>query len=134
MIATERLHYAAGRSFAADAEPVAQLLMKYALPANFIEDLKNHVGIFEKVTTDYAAALRQCEAGRTAIDKLMDQANDATVHLDALVRNSFRNDPTELSVWDAATKYGRSKRKKDGKEEPSSEQAPSPPDAAAAAA
>ena len=64
----------------------------------------------------------------------MDQANDATVRLDALVRNTFRNDPTELSVWDVATKYGRSKSKKDGEEEPSSDEAASPPAAAAPAA
>ena len=125
---------AAGRAFAVHAAPVADSLIQYALRASFIEDLNKNVQLFETALADHEQALHRCKDGAALIEKAMQEASNATIHLDALFRNSFRNDPAALSAWDDATRSGWSRRKTNDKENESSAPAPSPPDNAAATA
>jgi hypothetical protein len=115
----------AGRSFAEDAAPNSAVFITHALPASFIEDLKTDVQNFEQAIKNSSDGDHACDAVMNTIDATMDQAVAAAKRLDALVRNTFRDDSTKLDEWDRASELGRSKSKPaEGETKPAAQSPP----------
>ena len=97
---------AAARSFAENAEPASAIFVKHALPADFIKALSTTIENFEEAGNNYAEAGRASAAIAMDIQTTLQRALAASKLLDAIVRNTFRNDPMKLAEWDRACQSG----------------------------
>jgi hypothetical protein len=92
----------AARAFAQDAQPFADAFVAHAMPATFLTDLQADIERFEQAMRDHSAGKETHIAARAAIDAAIDKGLTAVQHLDAIVLNQFRTDPSTLAVWASA--------------------------------
>jgi hypothetical protein len=102
---------AAGRSFVEDAAPLSAVFIKHALPADFLEVLKADIQGFEQAVRNLIDGVYARDAVTATIDAAMKKAIAASKGLDAIVRNTLRDDFTKLDQWDRASEFGRAKPK-----------------------
>jgi hypothetical protein len=95
------------RTFASDAAPLKDEFTRRGLAATFIEDLSEEAD-------EFAASINQKAQGRSAhvaasaeIDELIEQGMRTARELDALVRNTFADDPATLAAWESASHVER---------------------------
>jgi hypothetical protein len=93
---------AAARAFADDAAPMAGAFVAHNLPASFIDDLRAGIDRLEQAIQQQTAGKEAQAAARVGIDAAIADGFTATQHLDAVVRNRFRNDPATLAAWQSA--------------------------------
>ena len=99
-----------------DAAPLAAIFIKYAMPSNFLEALNGRVRKFERAREEYANGKTACSAGNKALRASLQEALAAARRFDAIMRNTFRNDPATLEAWKTACRIPRGSRPK--KEDP----------------
>ncbi len=116
----------AARSAVRDAEPVAGVFISHAMPANFIEALEMKVRRLEQAREEHANGKTACELGEKELRESLRKAVAAARTFDAVMQNTFRNDPITLEGWKTACRLARVARKKEDLQITSS--SPAPPD------
>jgi hypothetical protein len=101
---------AAARSFAQDAEPLKAEFIRRGLPANFLEDLDAGITEFEQSISSRAHVTGARVAATAAIDDAIERGMNAVRELEAIVRNTFRDDPATLAQWTSASHTERTSR------------------------
>lgn len=100
-----------GGAFAADALPLKNDFIRFSMPANFIEDLNDHIQEFEA-----ALILQQTGRGthvraKAGINDSLEDALDAIRQLDAIVPNLSQENPEMLAAWTSAHRVERAARR-----------------------
>ncbi|MEW6738170.1 MAG: hypothetical protein AB1489_43250, partial [Acidobacteriota bacterium] len=98
------------RAFLADATPLAQEFLRYEIPANFLDDLKQDIADFEQAINTFNAGTETQVSATAAIDDTMDKGINAVRKLDPIIRNKYRDDPALLSAWISASHTERASR------------------------
>jgi hypothetical protein len=119
---------AAARSFAQDAEPLKAEFIRRGLPQDFIDDLNADIESFEEATSNSAQKAGSRVAATVAIDEAIERGMKAVRELDAIVRNTFRDDPAALAGWTSASHTERAPRSEPPK--PAAQSSQSNPNAA----
>jgi hypothetical protein len=113
------------QAFALDAAPLKADLIRYALPANFLVDLDGHIDAFASaINIQHTGRGRQVSA-TAGIDDALARALSAVRQLDAIVRNTFHDDPQRLAAWESARHVQRTARTKQSKQTPPAAAPPS---------
>ncbi len=97
-------------AFAADAEPYKAEFIRYALPADFLEDLRADIAAFETATREQTVTGMSATAAGDAIDDAIAAGLDAVRDLDALARVKYRDDAGQLAAWTRAAHVERPTR------------------------
>lgn len=101
---------AAARSFAADVVSLKAEFVRRGLPADFVEDLNADVEAFAASIDGKAQKAGERVAATAAIDSAVERGVNAVRELDAIVRNTFRQDPAALAEWTSASHTERAPR------------------------
>jgi hypothetical protein len=94
-------------AFATDAVAYKDEFIKFGLPADFIEDLTADIAAYEAAETEQSHSTGAHVAATQAIDTVLERALTLKRQLDAVVRNTYRNDPAALAAWLSATHIER---------------------------
>jgi uncharacterized protein (DUF924 family) len=100
------------QAFATDAVPLKQDFLRFAMPADFLDDLDEHIADFESALTRQHAGRGRQVMATASMDDALGRALAAVRQLDAIVRNTFRNDPARLAAWESARHVKREARTK----------------------
>jgi hypothetical protein len=92
---------ATGRSFARDAEPVADRFIVRGMPTTFVTDLNGLVDAFEKSIRGRQTGKDQRIATRARIEAALASALSAVQQLDVIVVNQLQDDPVTMAVWES---------------------------------
>lgn len=103
---------AAARAALADAPAWQATFIEYGLPADFLEDLNADIAAFQAASDAQAASRSQRITATAAIDDLIERGMKIVRRLDAIVRNTFRNDPAKLAAWESARHVERLPRRR----------------------
>jgi hypothetical protein len=102
---------AAARSFVKDIGPHEALLIEWGLDEDFLEQLAESVGDFERSLTAAGTAVGE-QVGTTAgIGEEVREGMIVRRQLDVIVRNQYKNNPGKLAAWQSAWHIGYPKRK-----------------------
>src|SRR5499427_9137942 len=123
----------AARSFARDAAHLKAPFLARGLPKTFIADLRAAVDAFERASQHRFVARARRGAARARIRTTIDSALIALNRLDAIVLNTFRDEPAFLTDWTSAKHVTRARTSRQRKPTPSLPPAPAGPMPAAAA-
>lgn len=96
----------------ADAAPLKNEFIRFAMPANFLDELNDLVAEFRSALTNQQTGKSHQVMASAAIDDTLDEALSAVRQLDAIVRNTYHDDPAELAAWTSARHVERSPRTK----------------------
>lgn len=110
--ANDQTLLADARAFATDALPLKATFIEYGMPAYFLEDLDEDIADFEAALNAQSTGKRQRVAATAAIDDLIERGMNIARRLDAIVRNTFRDNPAKLAAWLSARHIERSPRRK----------------------
>jgi hypothetical protein len=110
--ANDQTLIAAARAFAKDALSLKAKFIEYGLAEDFIEDLNEDVADFEVAVNAQAAGLRQQVTATAAIDEVIERGMKIIRRLDAIVPNTFRDNPAKLAAWQSARHVERAPRHK----------------------
>jgi hypothetical protein len=97
----------AAQSFGRDAAPLKAQFLAHGLPKAFLADLQAALDAFERATQDRLAARETRAAARAGIGTAIDSARAALTRLDAIVRNTLRDEPALLATWTSARRVTR---------------------------
>ncbi len=103
---------AAARAIAADAVPFKQTFIDYGLPSDFLEDLSADIAAFETAINAQESGRRGHVTATAAIDEIIERGMKIVRRLDAIVRNTFRDDPASLAAWLSARHVERAARRR----------------------
>ena len=109
----------AARSFGRDAAHLKAQFLAHGLPKTFIADLRAAVDAFERASQDRFAARARRGAARAGIRTAIDSALIALNRLDAIVLNTFRDEPAFLADWTRAKHVTRARTRRQRKPTPS---------------
>jgi hypothetical protein len=112
---------ALGQAAATDAVQWKNVFISYAMPADFIEELNADIDDSKNAINRQEKGKGHKVMARVAFDEALDRALNAIRRLDAIVRNTFHNDPVKLAGWERARHVERTPRSK------TAPQATSPP-------
>ena len=101
-----------GQAFAADAAPLKNDFIRFALPADFLDDLNAHLSDFAAAMTSQHTGLGEQVEATAAFDDALESAMSAVRQLDAVARNTFHDDPARLAAWESARRVERAARTK----------------------
>jgi hypothetical protein len=111
----------AARAFKADAEPLKAHFMAHEMPADFLDELQEHIDDFEEAISDQSSGVGNRVAAGAALDEVIERGNDLVRKLDAIVRNKYANNAAVLAEWTSASHTERAPRRA------KPEQPPAPP-------
>ena len=109
MAEQERL--ATARTFAEEAVPLKDELVRRGLPANFLEALNDTIDALQELISSKAEMIRARVAARLSATEDAGQGREAVREFGAIVRNIFRDDPAALAEWESASHTERSSRR-----------------------
>jgi hypothetical protein len=101
---------AAARSFAEDALPLKAEFIWRGLPANFLDDLQAGITELEQAVDRKGQLSGESVAASAAIDEAIDRGMQIVRELDAIVRNTFRDNDVTLAEWASARHVERAPR------------------------
>ena len=90
------------QAFATDAAALKADFLRFAAPADFLEDLEEHIEEFESATQQQHTGRGRQVMASASMDDALERALAAIRQLDAIELNSFRNDPARLAAWESA--------------------------------
>ncbi len=99
------------QAFAADALPLQNDFIRFAMPTTFIDDLNEHITDFQAALSNQQTGVSTQVMATASIDDELADALDAKRQLDAIVRNTFRDDAARLAGWTSASHVERRTRK-----------------------
>jgi hypothetical protein len=108
----------AAQAFATDAAALKQEFLRFAMPADFLEDLDEQIADFESASARQHTGKGRQVMATAALDDALGRALTAVRQLDAIVRNTFRKDPARLAAWETARHVKRAARSKEGAQPP----------------
>jgi len=97
---------------AVDAAPIKNDFIRFAMPADFLEDLNGHIAEFQTALTTQQTGKGHRVMATAAIDDTLEDALSAVRQLDAIVRNTFHDDPARLAAWSSASHVERAPKRK----------------------
>ena len=112
------------KAFATDAAALKADFLRFAAPADFLEDLGEHIEEFERAMTQQHAGRGRQVMATASMDDALERALAAIRQLYAIVRNTFRNDPARLAAWESARHVRRAPRAKQPAQTPPASSAP----------
>ncbi len=95
-----------------DAAPAVDMFVNHAMPRDFLDVLKNKIQRFEEAREEYAKAKTAWTVGQRTLEETFKKAQTASSGFDAIIRNTFRDDPVTLEAWNDACRVQRSSTKK----------------------
>jgi hypothetical protein len=98
------------RTFAQEAEAYKQEFTRRGLRADFLEHLAADTSSFEQLIDGRSNDEGARVAATAAIDAAIERGTDAVRELDAVVRNTFRDDAAALAEWTSASHVERAAR------------------------
>lgn len=98
---------AAARVFADDADLLKQKFMDYGMDESFIDDLRDKADALEQSLSEAKSAIGNRVGATDSLEQEITQTNKLVVSLDPIVRRIYRNDPTNLSAWNYASRVER---------------------------
>jgi hypothetical protein len=101
----------AARAFKADAEPLKAHFIAHELPADFLDELQEHIDDFENAISDQSSGVGNRVAAGAALDEVIERGNDIVRKLDAIVRNKYANNAAVLAEWTSAGHTERAPRR-----------------------
>ncbi len=107
---TDQALRTAGRACAADAVPLAGAFQQHEMPANFVDALHADIAALEEALSGRARSRDAHVAATAALDATMERGIKAVRRLQAMVRNTFRDDPAALAAWESASHVERRAR------------------------
>jgi hypothetical protein len=110
--ATDQELLATAQAFAKDAVQWKSTFISYAMPADFIDELNADIDDFKSAMNRQEKGKGHKVMARVAFDEALDRALSAIRRLDAIVRNTFHNDPVKLAGWERARHVERTPRSK----------------------
>lgn len=99
------------RTFADDAEPLKAEFIKRGLASDFVEELREAADNFDAAINRKSQGRGKHVAATAGIDDLVERGVRVVRELDALVRNTFAEDPSALAAWESASHVERPTRK-----------------------
>jgi hypothetical protein len=118
--ATDQLLLATAEAAVADATPLKNDFIRFAMPANFLVDLTERVAEFRNALTEQQTGKGKSVMANAAMDEVRASVMAAIRQLDAIVPNTFHDDPARLAAWLTARHVERSPRPKKTPSEPAS--------------
>jgi hypothetical protein len=112
--ATDQLLLGTAEAFVADATPLKDDFIRFAMPANFLTDLTEQVAEFRSALTQQQTGKGKSVMANAAMDDVRAAALADIRQLDAIVPNTFADDPPRLAAWMTARHVERSPRTKKG--------------------
>lgn len=101
---------ARARNFAQEAEAYKQEFLRRGMPTDFLAHLAADITTFEQLIEGRAKEESARVAATAAIDGAIERGMAAVRELDAIVRNTFRDDPAALAGWTSASHVERAAR------------------------
>ncbi|MGB7922629.1 MAG: hypothetical protein WCF57_05235, partial [Pyrinomonadaceae bacterium] len=95
------------RSFAADAAPLKTEFVRRGLAADFLDTLASLIANFEAAITHRLDSKTTQVTATAALKDLIRQGMVIKTKLDAIVRNTYANDPATLAAWTSASHVER---------------------------
>lgn len=109
------------------ATPIAAEFTSRGLPATFLTDMQDAIDAVSAAQQAQAAALVQQTAATAALAAALKQERDIVRQLDAIIRNTFRDDPAALAAWDSASHIESGPKKAAAGEDADNNAPPAPP-------
>lgn len=109
--ATDQELIGTAQSSAADALILKSAFIRYAMPAEFLDELNDHIEAFQRALSTQQTGKGSQVMATAAIDDTLEEALDVVRQLDAIVPNTFHNDPARLAAWASARHVERAARK-----------------------
>lgn len=106
------------RAFLADATPLKSDFLRFAMPPDFLDELAAHIEDFETALNAQQTGKGQKIAAGAAFDDDLGDALSAVRQLDAIVRNTYHDNPAKLAEWESARHVERASRAKAAKPTP----------------
>lgn len=103
------------RAIATAAEPLKAKFIEYGLPADFLEDLETKIESFVEATERQNAGKEARVSATASIDDAIERGMSALRRVDAIVRNTFRDDAAMLAAWESAKHVERARTKHEKK-------------------
>jgi hypothetical protein len=87
--------------------------LRYAVPRDFVEDLKIRVRAAEEAMQQRSVARSQHRSSTSRMAVLLKEGTQAVQELDVIFASVFRNDPVQMTVWKSVRRVkGLPQRKK----------------------
>jgi uncharacterized protein (DUF2342 family) len=118
--ATDQLLLAIAEAFVTDATPLRNDFIRFAMPGNFLEDLSDHIAAFRNALTEQQTGKGKSVMANAAMDDVRASVMADIRQLEAIVPNTFHDDPARLAAWMTARHVERSPRTKKTPSEPAS--------------
>ncbi|MET0623088.1 MAG: hypothetical protein ABW250_08935 [Pyrinomonadaceae bacterium] len=106
------------RAFAADARPLKDKFLRYGMSASFIEDFEEDIADLERAVGEQNIGRGAHVTATATVESGAERGMNAVRRLDAIVRNTYRNDGAALAAWESARHVEsslRSRRRTNGK-------------------
>jgi len=100
-------------TFAADAIPVKDDFIRYAMPADFLEELGELITEFRNAVDSQQTGEASRVRATAEIEDTLEEAIAAVQELNAIVRNTFADEPGLLATWTSARHVQRLPRTKE---------------------
>lgn len=113
------------RGFSTDAAPLEEEFVRRGMAPDFIDDLKARILAVEQAVASQAQAWAARVASTASLGQAAQQGLEAVRELDAIVRNVYADNETELTAWESASHVERATRSaEEDEEEPPTTPAP----------
>jgi hypothetical protein len=116
---TDQALLGTARAFASDVTPLKSSFLAFAMPATFLDDLNAQIAEFETALTNRNVGKEHRSSATAGIGDALERALIAVRQLDAIVRNTFHDDPVNLAAWESVRHVKRSPGKKAATPKPS---------------
>jgi hypothetical protein len=110
--ATDQELLGVAEAFLADATPLSGDFRRFAMPADFLAELEEHIAEFRTALSSQQSGRGHQVMATAAIDDTLEGALSAVQQLEAIVGNTFEDDPARLAGWTSARHIARSARKR----------------------
>lgn len=90
------------RAFAADALPLKDQFLRHAMLATFIEDFEEDIADLERAVGEQNTGRGAHVTATATVESGAERGMHAVRKLDAIVRNTYRNDAATLAAWESA--------------------------------
>lgn len=113
------------RSFAAEATPVKDRFVAYGLSADFADELGQKITAFEGHASAHHTSKRTRASDNALFAAALGELDMEIGRLDAVIRNTYAQDPATLAAWESARHLERTQKRRKEVEGNGSTPAPS---------
>lgn len=113
---TDQLLLSTARSFVAEATPIKERFVAYGMSADFADALGQKIAAFEGHASVHHASRSARASDNASVAAALDELDTEIERLDAVMRNTFAQDPATLAAWEIARHLERASKKRKGVE------------------